>query len=314
MSSAGNHDEVKLARALASPSVIVRDKAVIALEEYITGCELTEVEMLKLWKALFYCFWYSDKVPAQQELAKVLAGFVHKFNKASQSLLYFRMFLRTILREWHFIDQYRINKYYDLIRYVLREVFRFLQDKHNWNSKKLGYFLAVLEEEILSKTPNGVRFHVAEIVVGEIGEVTGGSISEKSFTACVQPFLGILESCTDNAFVDRVIEKVFIKFLHDRSSGEQSVTSSFTKVPLKCVQALIFNVASEETTRQANRQKIYELHRKFQRAAKFCSQEAEVETEAIVPKKSATSSLKRKPEVVAAGGVDAVKKKKKAIR
>ena len=28
----------------------------------------TEEEYLKLWKALHYCIWYSDKVPVQQEL------------------------------------------------------------------------------------------------------------------------------------------------------------------------------------------------------------------------------------------------------
>ena len=110
--------------------------------------------MLKLWKALFYCFWYSDKVQIQDELADSLSKFIHKFVDTKLAIMFFQMFFRTMLREWLHLDQYRINKFYNLIRFVIREAFRYLQKCHKWSKKQLGSMLQCLEEEALQKSPN----------------------------------------------------------------------------------------------------------------------------------------------------------------
>ena len=112
-------DELKLARALVSPDEATRKKSVKALEKYIKSIvEFTDLEMLKLWKALFYCFWYSDKSPIQIQLANSISMLIHHFSTTNLALMFFRSFLQTMMREWHFIDQYRINKFYNLIRYA----------------------------------------------------------------------------------------------------------------------------------------------------------------------------------------------------
>jgi ribosomal RNA-processing protein 1 len=117
MSQPPNDEELKLARALVSPDESVRNKSVKALETYVKSIkDFDDLDMLKLWKALFYCFWYSDKVPIQNQLAAVVAELIHKFSKFSLALLFFKGFLQTMVREWHCIDQYRINKFYNLIR------------------------------------------------------------------------------------------------------------------------------------------------------------------------------------------------------
>ena len=38
--------------------------------------EITELEMMKLWKGLFYTFWMSDKPPVQEALATLLSDIV----------------------------------------------------------------------------------------------------------------------------------------------------------------------------------------------------------------------------------------------
>ena len=38
--------------------------------------EITELEMMKLWKGLFYTFWMSDKPPVQEALATLLSEIV----------------------------------------------------------------------------------------------------------------------------------------------------------------------------------------------------------------------------------------------
>ena len=61
-------DQLTFAKALASPDKGTRDKTVLSLVRYFSknNNDMTELEMLKLWKALYYCFWLSDKVPIQQ--------------------------------------------------------------------------------------------------------------------------------------------------------------------------------------------------------------------------------------------------------
>ena len=52
------------------------------------GCEIvrlkesTELEMLRLWKGLFYTFWMSDKPPVQEELAISLSKMVWFVNSS----------------------------------------------------------------------------------------------------------------------------------------------------------------------------------------------------------------------------------------
>jgi hypothetical protein len=45
----------------------VRDKAVLVLANWLSKqSSLSEDDHLKIWKALYYCFWMSDKPPVQK--------------------------------------------------------------------------------------------------------------------------------------------------------------------------------------------------------------------------------------------------------
>jgi hypothetical protein len=108
---------------------------------------LQRLDLLKLWKALFYNFWMSDKVPVQQELAAKLANLVravaacsadtdalrrrrcqraravsrprrspcvracprqmHGMETVQESFLFCDVFFETMLREWGGIDRLR---------------------------------------------------------------------------------------------------------------------------------------------------------------------------------------------------------------
>ena len=50
-----------------------RDKAVKTLTRYLkSGPVLEELDLAKIWKALFYCMWHADKPKVQNELAERL--------------------------------------------------------------------------------------------------------------------------------------------------------------------------------------------------------------------------------------------------
>lgn len=163
MEDIASSGHVTFARALASPDKEIRDKTLSSLVSYASSLtEFTELEMLKLWKALYYCMWLSDKAPIQQELAGSISGLFHSFTNRDIALLYYRCFFRTMMREWSMLDQHRINKFYFLIRLMLREGMRSLH-KTGWDVDSVNDVIDILEEEILIKTPNGLRFHISDI-------------------------------------------------------------------------------------------------------------------------------------------------------
>ena len=315
MASRGaDEDEVRLARALVNPDKQIRDKTVVALQTYIESLHknFSELDMLKLWKALFYCFWcyislhpqniilysisclpsfffrrYSDKALIQQEVAEELSKLIHKFTTPALAQLFFQTFFRTMLREWHFIDQYRINKFYVLIRLVLREGLESVKRSKNWNESRLVKLMEHLDTEVLTQKPNGIRFHIAEIFLSEVYEVSGGAIPSSAFDVCLQPFLSALSSSQDNVFVDRVIEKVFKKLIESYVSKEMV----FNEVEMVRVKEAMFEVAAEESCRHSNRHKVYDLHKDFQRKLKSsCAVSSSTSSSTSLSSSSSSSS------------------------
>ena len=69
--------------------------------------EQTEVEMMRLWKGLFFCMWMCDKRPVQHELAKSFSKIPERFDALPPALLYLHCFFRTMQREWQGLDRLR---------------------------------------------------------------------------------------------------------------------------------------------------------------------------------------------------------------
>lgn len=85
-----------------------RDQALKKLTVYLTKkSEWSALEWDKLWKALFYCMWMSDKRPIQEELSTSLSQLVHKLPTTALALGFVHSFFRTMHREWHGIDGLR---------------------------------------------------------------------------------------------------------------------------------------------------------------------------------------------------------------
>lgn len=56
----------KFARALGSTDYNTREQGLAALSRWLTSRQqVSEMDMLKLWKGIFFCFWHSDKEPVQ---------------------------------------------------------------------------------------------------------------------------------------------------------------------------------------------------------------------------------------------------------
>jgi len=63
----------KFARALGSTDFHTREQGLQALSRWLTHKQLiSDVDMLKLWKGIYFCFWHSDKEPVQVCMSRLL--------------------------------------------------------------------------------------------------------------------------------------------------------------------------------------------------------------------------------------------------
>jgi len=162
-------------RQLASSDPDTRTDALETLRVYLSGhSSFTTLELLKLWKGLYYCMWMSDKALVQQRLASELAGLIDIL-RAENVIPFLDAFWKTMAREWSGIDALRMDKFLRLMRFYLRATWAWLARGEWRDAATRRKFLDILEETPLSpkdmKIPNGLRYHVLDIYVDELEKI-----------------------------------------------------------------------------------------------------------------------------------------------
>ncbi|PLB43798.1 hypothetical protein P170DRAFT_418136 [Aspergillus steynii IBT 23096] len=104
-------------RELASSDRRTRDKATESLTLFLRSrTDLSLIELLKLWKGLFFCFYHSDRPLTQQALARNLSYALVPTLPRATLQRFLRAFWITIGRDFHSLDRLRLDKYLFLIR------------------------------------------------------------------------------------------------------------------------------------------------------------------------------------------------------
>ncbi|CAD7964223.1 unnamed protein product [Amoebophrya sp. A25] len=113
----------------------IRDKGFKSLQKWLKkrADKLTELDFVKLWRALFYCLWMSDKKPVQQALSVHIAQLTQCIDKEKVSL-WMGAFLEVMQTEWPKLDTWRMNKFLLMVRIQMAEMFSFVQ-KQDWESE-----------------------------------------------------------------------------------------------------------------------------------------------------------------------------------
>ncbi|KAL1885551.1 hypothetical protein Plec18167_001045 [Paecilomyces lecythidis] len=102
-----------------------------------TGLSL--VDLLKVWKGLFFCFYHSDRPLTQQSLARSLSYSIVPSLPHSTLHRFLRAFWITIGRDFHKIDRIRLDKYLYLIRCYVGVAFEvFLKNKSSSSKQTNG--------------------------------------------------------------------------------------------------------------------------------------------------------------------------------
>eukprot|EP00072_Mus_musculus_P048562 XP_006525036.1 PREDICTED: ribosomal RNA processing protein 1 homolog B isoform X3 [Mus musculus] len=238
MALAMQSSEFQFAQRLASSEKGVRDRAVRKLRQYLsartqsdTG-SFSQEELLKIWKGLFYCMWVQDEPLLQEELANIISQLIHVVNSLEAQYLFIQTFWQTMNREWQGIDKLQLDKYYMLIRLVLRQSFEVLK-RNAWEESQITLFLDILMKEILSpesQSPNGVRTHLIDVYLEELTTVGGAELLADQNLKLIDPFCRIAAKTKDHTLVQTVARGVF-EVIVDQSAcvPQESVEERKTK-------------------------------------------------------------------------------------
>jgi hypothetical protein len=207
---------INFAKRLAHNDKKVRDSSVKSLRRWLIRREtLEESDLLKIWKGLFYCFWMSDKVAVQQQLADALSDLLLPPLPFDRALLLFDTCLMTLRREWTAIDQLRMDKFMTLARRFIQKAFMTLQ-AGEWETSQVESLTdVILSTGALAPdtTARGFAFHVIDCFLTEVERVSAAQpdhpVSFDAFNTLLTPFYHILARGRDRTLVERVQKEVF---------------------------------------------------------------------------------------------------------
>ncbi|RKO97738.1 hypothetical protein CAUPRSCDRAFT_6056, partial [Caulochytrium protostelioides] len=121
-----------LGKRLAHADKATRDEGFKALKAYLRQSAdapesdtVLRSKFMKIWKALFYCFWMCDKIPVQLELSHRMGQLVNTLT-ARSAFVFWECYQLTFAREWEGVDKWRVNKFYKLMRDMQQGMFVFL--------------------------------------------------------------------------------------------------------------------------------------------------------------------------------------------
>lgn len=166
----------KFVKLLASNDRKTRETALDLLKKYLvskSSAQLNLEELKKLWKGLYFSMWFCDRARPQERLAENLGALFSETIPLSRFTDFIEAFWTVMIREWPTIDQWRIDKFYLLIRRVLRHNFIRLNTE-KWNPKAVNDFLHVYEKLVLSgdqKVSVALPYHLCDIYLDELERV-----------------------------------------------------------------------------------------------------------------------------------------------
>ncbi|XP_020299464.1 ribosomal RNA processing protein 1 homolog isoform X1 [Pseudomyrmex gracilis] len=223
--------EIKIARLLANNDKKVRDKVLKRMKKWLTvrsqdPSAFTKLEFMSLWKGLFYCMWMSDKMLVQEELAESLSKLVHCFSTKNIIVLYTSCALKTLAIEWFGIDQYRIDKFFMLVRRIVRQTFVVCKNKL-WDMEWVMEISLIFEELLLHpKTPVGYNLHLTDVYLEELAKVSDGNLPEDAVYEFVKPFILYLVTSNDERQIKNITQCIF-RYLIFQSDVGLNYTDKF---------------------------------------------------------------------------------------
>lgn len=266
-----------LIRNLASCNTSVRSKSLRELTNWLPKqLEITDDEMKKLWKGLFYCVWHADKAPVQSNLIDKLSLMLLSLD-VSVSIQYLSVFFTTLRREWSGIDVLRLDKFYLLIRRFVNYSFQLLK-KNAWDVELCKRVMSIYEEKSLLANEkkflgNGVNYHIASVFLDEIKSYL--PVSSEVYEIVFKPWFSAMSVSKDKVLVGKIRDNVFERLLcmgksllDKKKNGEEDVEDNEVLNLGTCAlkmgfAAKCYEVGSSSECFQGNRKVLFGLQKEF---------------------------------------------------
>ncbi|NWX39684.1 RRP1B protein, partial [Steatornis caripensis] len=171
----------------------------------------SQEELLKIWKGLFYCMWMQDKPLLQEELADNISQLIHVIQNTEARHLFIQTFWQTMNREWNGIDNLRLDKYYMLMRVILRQSFEVLK-RNEWDESLIELFLQLLMKEVMdpdSNAPTGIKLHFIDIYLDELAKVGAKELTADQNLKFIEPFCKIAAKSKDRCVLHAIATGIF---------------------------------------------------------------------------------------------------------
>jgi ribosomal RNA-processing protein 1 len=246
----------RFCKELAANEKTTRDRAVRALSKRLgRSLHLSHLDLMKLWKGLFYCVWMSDKPLVQQELAQQLAAAIHCMPR-DQELRYIEAFWCTMIREWYNIDRLRLDKYYMLIRKMLHEIFEYLK-RRSWDNSSVESVSLLLEQRVLCGQeekiiPESLQYFVAENFLQELRKFSDQPVP----VLLLRPFTKVITLSSHPIYLKRVKNCIFDQLLEAYKLYKENKTTA--KYPplfgndLESIRNILIELANQKEIQPRN--------------------------------------------------------------
>ncbi|KAJ7420033.1 ribosomal RNA processing protein 1 B isoform X1 [Willisornis vidua] len=114
-------------------------------------------------------------------------------------------------REWTGIDNLRLDKYYMLMRLILRQSFEVLK-RNEWDESLVEPLLQLLMKEVMepdSNAPSGIKLHFIDIYLDELAKVGAKELTADQNLKFIEPFCKIAAKSKDRCVLNAVATGIF---------------------------------------------------------------------------------------------------------
>ncbi|GCB75677.1 hypothetical protein scyTo_0020387, partial [Scyliorhinus torazame] len=147
-----------------------------------------------------------------EELANSISQLIYTFKNLDAKFLFMETFFQTMNREWNGIDRLRLDKFYMLIRLMLRQFLEVLKSM-SWDDSVVSRFLSCVTSEVLNPVSNtaasGIRFHFIDIYLQELATVGAQQLSAEQNLKFIDPYCRIAAKTKDRVLFHVVSQGIF---------------------------------------------------------------------------------------------------------
>lgn len=224
---------------------------------------LKEEDLLKLWKGLFYCMWFSDKPLVQEELADNLSDIINVFQPSSIGVLFSKIFFVTMGREWFGIDRLRLDKFYMLTKKFLKHSMQYISAQE-WNESFLKEISIFFKDALLDpKYPIGLKIFVTENILKILKDICSESekmLPDDALCTLMKPFFLSLAHSSCKNVLSTTRENVMDSLLTIEIINNNSVQM---KIPLEMFAKELCQIAAEKDVVTKNRKILFHYTDKY---------------------------------------------------